>query len=57
MRHDKISGDWMVFNVGESFELESMHKSKSTASSHVKYLEEKAKKRARYIRPQTMIAA
>ncbi|MBT5430702.1 MAG: hypothetical protein HOK89_12340 [Rhodospirillaceae bacterium] len=30
---------------------------KSTASSHVKYLEEKAKKRARYIRPQTMIAA
>jgi len=57
IRHDKISGDWMVFNVGESFELESMHKCKSTALSHVKYLEEKAKKRARYIRPQTMIAA
>ena len=57
IRHDKISGDWMVFNVGESFELESMHKCKSTALSHVKYLEEKAKKRARYIRPQTMVAA
>jgi hypothetical protein len=57
IRHDKISGDWMVFNVGDSFELESMHKYKRTALSHVKHLEEKAKKRARYIRPQTMVAA
>ena len=57
IRHDKASGDWLVFNVGESFELESIHKCKSTALSHVKHLDEKVKKRALYIRPQTMVAA
>ena len=48
IRYHEISSDWMVFNVGDGFELVGMHTSEEDAVDHVKDLERRASKTARY---------
>ena len=57
IRYHDISGDWMVFNVGDGFELVGMHICEEDAVDQVKSLEKKALKRARYSDPALEQAA
>ncbi len=57
IRYHDISGDWMVFNVGDGFELVGMHTSEEEAVEQVKDLEKRALKKARYINPALEQAA
>jgi hypothetical protein len=57
IRYHDISSDWMVFNVGDGFELVGMHICEKDAVDQVKSLEKKALKRARYNDPALEQAA
>ena len=48
IRYHEISSDWMVFNVGDGFELVGIHACEKEAVDQVKDLEKLAAKRARY---------
>ncbi|MBT3991146.1 MAG: hypothetical protein HON14_13785 [Rhodospirillaceae bacterium] len=48
IRYHEISSDWMVFNVGDGFELVGMHTSEKDAVDQVKILEKQASKQARF---------
>tara|TARA_B100000315_G_C14582863_1_gene591419 strand:+ start:1388 stop:1573 length:186 start_codon:yes stop_codon:yes gene_type:complete len=57
IRYDEISSDWMVFNVGDGFELVGMHVSEEDAVEQVKNLEKRDAKLARFINPALEQAA
>ncbi len=57
IRYHEISGDWMVFNVGDGFELVGMHICEQDAVDQVRNLEKQASKRARYTNPALEQAA
>ena len=57
IRYHEISSDWMVFNVGDGFELVGMHDSEKAAVNQVKDLEKRASKFARYHNPALEQAA
>jgi hypothetical protein len=57
IRYHEISGDWMVFNVGDEFELVGMHVSEEDAVDQVNDLEKRATKLARYSKPALKQAA
>ena len=57
IRYHEISGDWMVFNVGDEFELVGMHVSEEDAVDQVNDLEKRATKFARYSKPALKQAA
>jgi hypothetical protein len=57
IRYHEISSDWMVFNVGDGFELVDIHTSEEDAVDQVKDLEKRASKRARYFNPALEQAA
>ena len=57
VRYHEISGDWMVFDVGERFELIGMFPTEHDAADHVASLEERAKKISRYSKSEHKKAA
>ena len=57
VRYHEISGDWMVFDVGEKFELIGMFPTEHDAADHVASLEERAKKISRYSKSEHKKAA
>ena len=57
IRYHEISGDWMVFNVGDGFELVGMHVSEEDAVEQMKELEKRDAKVARFSKPALKQAA
>ncbi|MBT3915895.1 MAG: hypothetical protein HN731_03905 [Rhodospirillaceae bacterium] len=57
IRYHEISSDWMVFNVGDGFELVGMHDSEEDAVEQVKDLEKRDAKLARFSNPAIKQAA
>jgi len=57
IRYHEISSDWMVFNVGDGFELVGMHDSEEDAVEQVKDLEKRDAKLARFSNPTIKQAA
>ncbi len=57
VRYHEISGDWMVFDVGEKFELIGMFATEQDASLHIEVLEKRAEKISRYSKPVLQQAA
>ena len=57
IRYHEISSDWMVFNVGDGFELVGMHTSEEDAVEQVKDLEKRDAKLARFSNPAIKQAA
>lgn len=48
IKYHDISGDWLIFDMGESFELVGIFCSEKDAKQHVRHLQQKFKKRARW---------
>ena len=57
IKYHDISGDWLIFDMGESFELIGIFGSEQDAKQHVKLLQQKFKKRARWSREVIQEAA
>ena len=48
IKYHDISGDWLIFDMGDSFELIGIHSSEHDAKQHVEQLQETLEKRARW---------
>ena len=57
IRYHEISGDWMVFNVGDGFELVGMYVSEEDAVEQMKELEKRDAKVVRFSKPALKQAA
>ena len=57
IKYHDISGDWLVFDMGESFELVGIHGSENDAVNHVKQLQNKSEKRAKWSSDIVPVAA
>ena len=44
IKYHDISGDWLIFGMGESFELVGIFCSEKDAKQHVRHLQQKFKK-------------
>ena len=54
--HD-ISGDWLIFNICDSFELVGIHSTEKDAKWHARQLEETYTKRAQWAKDSIYEAA
>jgi len=54
--HD-ISGDWLIFDIGDGFELVGIHGTEKDAKRHAKQLQQETDKRARWSREPIAEAA
>ena len=50
IKYHDISGDWLLFDMGDSFELIGIHNSEQDAKQHAEQLQETFEKRARWSR-------
>lgn len=57
VRFNEISGDWMVFDVGEKFELVGLFATEKDAAEHVNSLEKRAEKLSRWTKSTVKQAA
>ena len=57
IKYHNISGDWLIFDMGDSFELIGIHNSEQDAKQHAKQLQETFEKRARWSREAVPEAA
>ena len=54
--HD-ISGDWLIFNICDGFELVGIHSTEKDAKQHAYQLEEAHAKRAQWVKEPMYEAA
>jgi hypothetical protein len=57
VKYHQISGDWLVFDMGDDLELVGMYKSEQEATDHATRLEEAAQRRRRWAREPALKAA
>ena len=57
IKYHDISGDWLIFDMGDSFELIGIHGNEQDAKLHVAQLQEKYEKRARWAKDVIQEAA
>lgn len=57
VKFHELSGEWLVFDVGDDLELIGMFQSKADAMAQVERLEERAKRRQRWHRDSVRHAA
>mgnify|MGYP001160140606 FL=1 len=55
--YNETSGDWLIFDVGESFELLSIHGSKEDAQETLNQLMSQTQKKARWSKEKVAVAA
>ena len=48
IQYHKISGDWLIFDIRDGFELVGIHRNKKDAQCHAKQLQQITKKRAKW---------
>jgi len=48
IKYHDISGDWLIFDMGENFELIAIHSSEKDAKQHVKHLQSLSEKHSRW---------
>jgi|SwirhisoilCB2_FD_contig_31_18681295_length_216_multi_1_in_0_out_0_1 hypothetical protein len=51
VKYHPNSGEWLVFDMGENFELMSVHATEAEAIASATHFEEAAARRRRYARP------
>ena len=57
IKYHDISSDWLIFDMGDSFELIGIHSSENDAKQHVKQLQESFEKKARWLKDAVPEAA
>lgn len=57
IKYHEITGDWLIFDMGDSFELIGIHSSENDAKSHVRQLQESFEKKARWTKEVIPAAA
>jgi hypothetical protein len=55
IKYHDISGDWLIFDMGDSFELIGIHSSEQDAKQHAEQLQEAFEKRARCSRSSLIL--
>jgi len=50
IKYHNISGDWLIFDMGESFELVGIHRSEKDAKHHLEQLQNVSERRARWLK-------
>jgi len=50
IKYHQMSGEWLVFDMGDDLELVGMFKSEKEATDHANRLEEAAQRRRRWAR-------
>ena len=57
IKYHDISGDWLIFDMGDSFELIGIHGNEQDAKLHVEQLQQQIEKRARWTKDVIQVAA
>jgi len=57
IKYHDISGDWLIFDMGDSFELIGIHSSENDARQHVEQLQKSFEKKARWLKDPVPEAA
>ncbi|MAF48956.1 MAG: hypothetical protein QGH73_04520 [Rhodospirillales bacterium] len=48
VKYHEVTGEWLVFDVGDGFELVGMHQNEDEAVYHAMKLEERSRRRAQW---------
>ena len=57
IQYHEISGDWLIFNISDGFELVGIHNTEKDAKRHTTQLEKAFAKRAQWTRDEMSRAA
>ncbi len=57
IQYHEISGDWLIFNISDGFELVGIHNTEEDAKRHTTQLEKAFAKRAQWTRDAMIRAA